>query len=501
MKKSLRIHRNCAALAAVLLVLFSFSCASTGAPKSSASKFPLAALGDSFGSEGMSSFAKDSLSTFSTFVLSNNIPVIVKKSPASKVLCLSLVIRGGSQAATTETAGHELLALKTMARGSASYTYEAIQNLLDETSSSMAGSSDFDASYYTLTTLDKYFDRLFPVWIDTIVRPSFAQSDFDQELANAKLALQSKEQDPWSKTGLSVNELFFSGHSYASSPEGTASSLASANLDSVKSWYARRMRAGSLFIVAVGNFDTEKLRRSLESGLGALPASDTPTPARAVAIAHPGPGKLSKVEYPQSKGVAYVRGDFPAPNIADPDYVPLSIGMSIFSDLLFHIVRDEHGAVYSPMTTIRSFDANYGTVALYKTSVPGDAKAYIDEAAAILASGRGMALDPESSPDGYAPIPEILDAIKARFTNSVYESQATNAAIASQIARSVLSTGDYRYYLLNVDRIAAVTPDKIHDALKKYLFGGSLTWVVLGDASTIANAKSESFISFNVGDI
>lgn len=501
MKKSLRIHRNCTALAAVLLVLFSFSCASTGAPKSSDSKFPLAALGDNFGSEGMSSFANESLSSFSTFMLSNNIPVIVKKSPASKVLCLSLVIRGGSQAATAETAGHELLALKTMARGSASYTYEAIQNLLDETSSSMAGSSDFDASYYTLTTLDKYFDRLFPVWTDTIVRPSFAQNDFDQELENAKLALQSKEQDPWAKTGLSVNELFFSGHSYASSPEGTASSLASANLDSVKSWYARRMRAGSLFIVAVGNFDTEKLRRSLESGLGALPASDTPTPARAVPIAHPGPGKLSKVEYPQSKGVAYVRGDFAAPNIADPDYVPLSIGMSIFSDLLFHIVRDEHGAVYSPMATIRSFDANYGTVALYKTSVPGDAKAYIDEAAAVLASGRGMALDPESSPDGYAPIPEILDAIKARFTNSVYESQATNAAIASQIARSVLSTGDYRYYLLNVDRIAAVTPDKIQDALKKYLFGGSLTWVVLGDASTIANAKSESFISFNVGGI
>jgi zinc protease len=449
----------------------------------------------------MSDFAKDSLSTFSTFTLSNQIPVIVKKNPASKALCLSLVIRGGSQAATAETAGHELLALKTMARGSASYDYEAIQALLDETSSSMAGSSDFDASYYTLTTLDKYFDRLFPVWIDTIVRPSFAQSDFDQELANAKLALQTKEQDPWAKTGLSANELFFAGHSYAASPEGTASSLASADIDAVKSWYERRMRAGSLFVVAVGNFDVEKLRRSLESGLGGVPASDSAPPARAAAIVRSGPDTLNKVEFPQSKGIGYLRGDFPAPAVADPDYVPLSIGMSIFSDLLFHIVRDLHGAVYSPMATVRSFDANYGTVALYKTSVPGEAKTYIDEAAAVLASGRGMALDPESSPDGYAPISEILDAIKARFTNSVYESQATNAAIASQIARSVLSTGDYRYYLLNVDLIAAVTPEKIQAALKKYLFGGTMTWVVLGDASTIANAKSESFVSFNVGGI
>jgi predicted Zn-dependent peptidase len=204
------------------------------------------------------------------------------------------------------------------------------------------------------------------------------------------------------------------------------------------------------------------------------------------------------VEFPHPNGIGYLRGDFAAPSMADPDYVPLSIGMDVFSDLLFHVVRDEHGAAYSPMANIKSFNANYGSVALYKTSVPGEAKAYIDEAAAVLASGRGMAVDLASSPDGYAPIADILAATKARFVNSVYESQATNADIASQIARSALSTGDYRSYLLLVDRIEAATPDSIMAALRKYLLGGTIRWIALGPAEVIGDASPGDFASFSV---
>jgi zinc protease len=489
-------------LAALLLA----SCATAGAgkaggpsaaaPAGASGAFPLAAMGELFGSGGLSAFAKESLRSFTTFTLSNGLPVVVKKNAASRVCNVTLVIRGGSAAASLETAGYESLALRTMARGSAKYGYEDIQAVLDETSSSMGSSSAFDGSSYSLNTLDKYFDRLFPVWVDTIARPAFRQEDFDQELANAKLALQSKEKEPWAKTGLEMNELFFAGHPYAASPDGSESSLGAATLGAVEAWYASRMRANALFVVAVGDFDPLALRASLEAGLGALPASGAAPSAPVPAFPSSGAGTLEKVEFPQSKGVGYLRGDFAAPSMADPDYVSLSIGMDVFSDILFRVVRDEHGAAYSPMANLKSFNANYGSVALYKTAIPGKAKAYIDEAAAVLASGRGMAIDPGST-DGYAPIADILGATKARFVNSVYESQATNAAIASQISRSVLATGDYRAYLLLVDQIAAATPDSIMKALRKYLLGGSIKWIALGAADVIRDADSADFAAFS----
>ena len=53
--------------------------------------------------------------------------------------------------------------------------------------------------------------------------------------------------------------------------------------------------------------------------------------------------------------MGYLRGDFAAPPPADPDYMPLSLGMKALSDLLFNVVRDKYGAVYSPDAYIRDY--------------------------------------------------------------------------------------------------------------------------------------------------
>jgi zinc protease len=485
-----------AALAAAGLLL---SCATGAAARTATPSFTLAAQGASFGSGGLSAFAKENLGSFSTFTLSNGLPVIVKKNTANGVQHISLVIRGGSSAATPATAGYEALALKVMARGSAAYSYEDIQSLLDETSSGIGSSSAFDSSSYSLGTLNKYFERLFPVWVDTIVNPSFKQADFDQELSQAKLALQSKEQDPWAKTGLAVNDAFFAGHPYAASPDGNKESLEAVKLEDIQAWYKERVNAPSLFVVAVGDFDPAALRAKLESGLGKLPASGPTLPSAPPAVAGSGKPSLAKVEYPASKGMGYLRGDFAAPPPSDPDFMPLNLGMKILNDILFNVVRDKHGAVYSPGSYIRSFNANYGSITLFKTKTPAEAKKYVDESVAILESGKAVAIEPEKSSDGFSPIAEVLEAAKAQYINALYESQATNSAIAGRIAGSVIATGDYRSYLLDVDRIKAVTVAQIAAAVDKYLLKAPITWVALGSADVLVPLQEADFQGFGAG--
>jgi zinc protease len=498
MKISRRAMRTLAAAALSAGILL--SCATNGAGKgASEAPFPLAAEGSSFGAHELSAFAKESLPSFSTFTLSNGLPVIIKKNSANRVEHISLVLRGGSAASSPASAGIEALALKTMARGSERYSYEAIQALLDETSSAIGSASAFDYSTYSLTTLDKYFAKLFPVWVDTLVAPSFKEADFDQELSQAKLALESKEQDPWAKTGLAMNEILFAGHPYAAAPDGTKESLAAAKLDDVKAWYAARVRADALFVVAVGDFDPAALRAQLEASLSKLPPSGAVLPPGVSALSRSGPGSLAKVEFPQSRGMGYLRGDFAAPPPSDPDYMPLNLGMKMLSDLLFNVVRDKYGAVYSPGAYIRGFNANYGSILLYKTKIPGKAKAYIDEAVALLASGKAVAVDPQSSKDGFSPLPDVLEAAKAQYVNELYESQATNAAIAGRIAGSVVSMGDYRSYLLDVDRIRAVTSEQVQAALNKYLLKGSIAWVALGSADVLIPVQAGDFEGFAAG--
>lgn len=445
---------------------------------------------------GLSAYAKENLASFSTFTLSNGLPVIVKRNSANRVQRISLIIRGGSAAAVPATAGLESLALRVMARGSAKYSYEEIRALLDETSSGLGSSSGFDYSAYSLSTLDKYFARLLPVWVDTIANPSFKESDFEQELSQAKLALESREQDPWARTGFAADEILFAGHPYSASPDGTADSLAALKPGDLLAWYKSRIDARELFVVAVGDFDPAALRKQLEAGLGRLPAAGTPPPSPP-AIVRSGKGSLLKVEFPQSKGMGYLRGDFVAPPPADPDYMPLSLGMKALSDLLFNVVRDKYGAVYSPDAYIRDYRSNYGSITLFKAKDPGKAKAYVDEAVALLAAGKAIAVDPDRSSDGYESLADVLDAEKAQFLNELYASQATNAAIAGSIARSVVATGDYRSYLFDVDKIKAATAEQIGAAIDKYLLKASVSWVALGSADVLVSAQAGDFESFS----
>ena len=115
---------------------------------------------------------------------------------------------------------------------------------------------------------------------------------------------------------------------------------------------------------------------------------------------------------------------------------------------------------------------------------------------AILASGKTVALDPDKYPSGYEPISEVLEAGKAQFLNGLYESQATNGAIAGLIAQSVISTGDYRSYLLDVDKIKAAKAEQVSAALDKYLLKGTISWVALGPSEVLASARPEAFETF-----
>lgn len=488
-------------LAALSVALCAASCA--GGPQAAANAAPAApASGEAqaaarlggplasgpFPSDSeLGPFAREGLASLSTFELSNGIPVVLRRNSASPVRHISLVLRGGAAASSVENAGYELLALRTMARGSASHSYEDIQNLLDETSASLAASANLDYSAYSLTALDKYFSRLLPVWADTLVAPSFRQADFDQVLSEAKLALASKEKDPWQRTALAMNAAFFEGHPYAATPEGTDESLAAASLDAIKAWYASSFSAERIFVVASGDFDAASLEAELEKAIGGIAKRGAALPQPVPRFGGGGPGRLVKVEHPQSRGLAYERGDFPAPSPADGDYMAMGVAMKMFSDLLFNVVRDEHGAAYTPSSYIRSSAANYGSIVIYKTSMTNVVKRYIDEATDEFRAGKCLASEPAAGA-GAAPrstVEEALPVYKAQFENEYYEKLQTNAAVAGLIAQSVVTTGDCRSWLLDGAKIEAVSAEAVKAAAAKYLFGGRITWVVLGSADTL----------------
>jgi len=443
-------------------------------------------------------FVRDNLPSFSSFTLSNGIPIYVKFNKANRVRNISLVLRGGSLVTEPRQAGWEKIALATMSRASASYPYDTVSNLLDATSSSISSGVQFEYATFSLNVLDKYFDRLLPVWGDMIIHPAFAKTDFDQAKSEAELAIQAKEQDPWSMTGKLINEKFFAGHPYAISPDGTEATVSGATTDDMKQWYDDHVSANRIFVVAVGDFTDVNLKASLEATIGKLPNLALGAVPSAPLFGRGAPGRLFSEGNDQSKGTVYLRGDFAAPAPGAPDYMAANLAMKLFSDLLFTVVRDQYGAVYTPSAAIRSFGANYGSIAMYKTSVTDKIKTYIDDTVSIFASGRCVSVDPTRPGEEakFMKIEDALDTYKRIFTNEYFDSVRTNAALAAFMIRSVITMGDPSNWIFDVVRIASVTSEDVRTAFSTYILNGSFIWMAVGDPTLIARLPTDEFASF-----
>ncbi len=447
-------------------------------------------------------YVRENAPTYMKTVLSNGIPLYMKVQHANQVFHVSLVLEGASLVTAPEQAGWEKIALATMARSSKNYPYEKAASILDRRSSAITSAVQFEYSTFSLTTLDKYSDELLALWSDMLVNPSFDRSDFDKEKENALLALQAIEQNPWTMTQKIMNEAYFKGHPYEVNPEGTEESIAPMMVGDARGWYEKHFSADRIFLVAVGDFNPAELAYKLEKLLGDIPnlnLGPVPKPPN-FPMGSSGSelalGSLITQAHDQSKGIIYLRGDFAAPAPGSDDYFATTLATRIFSDLLFAVVRDKYGAVYTPSAAIRSYTANYGSIMIYKSDAPQKIKQYIDEAVALMAQGRVVSVDPtKTDADGYMELSDALDTYKQLYINDYFEAVRTNAAIASLMIRSIKLTGNPADWLKDQNRIEILDAQAVYNAFEKYVHNGTFLWVAVGDQALLDKLDWKAFES------
>ena len=447
-------------------------------------------------------YVRENAPTYMKAVLSNGIPLYMKVQNANQVFHVSLVLDGASLVTAPEQAGWEKIALATMARSSKNYPYEKAASILDRRSSVITGAVQFEYSTFSLTTLSKYSDELLALWSDMLVNPSFDQFDFDKEKENALLALQAMEQNPWTMTQKIMNEAYFKGHPYGVNPEGTEESIAPMMVGDARDWYEKHFSADRIFLVAVGDFNPAELAYKLEKLLGDIPnlnLGPVPKPPN-FPMGSSGSelalGSLITQAHDQSKGIIYLRGDFSAPAPGSDDFFATTLATSIFSDLLFAVVRDKYGAVYTPSAAIRSHTANYGSIMIYKSDAPQKIKQYIDEAVALMAQGRVVSVDPtKTDADGYMGLSDALDTYKQLYINDYFEAVRTNAAIASLMIRSIKLTGNPADWLKDQNRIEILDASAVYNAFEKYVHNGTFLWVAVGDQALLDKLDWKAFES------
>jgi len=439
-----------------------------------------------------SPYMQANLATMETRTLANGIPLIVKKNPANRIYTIKIAFKGGSAMTTVEKAGIEAMTLAMLARGSAQYPYAEIKRLQYERSSALGyNASSYDWASFDLNTIDKYWDEMFAVYADCILAPAFDPAQFALVKNDFKVSLQKSMADPYNYGVAKLHSTMFAGHPYAADFTGTASSIEAITLDDIKAYYRDAMTADRIVIVAVGNFNADELATALDRTVGTMNKRGPGVPE----IQPYQPQQALYLEkFDKSKGIAYVRGDYPIADARNPDFATLQLAYSMLDELLFSIVRTEHGAAYSVWSRAFGFKSAYGSLVVYKTDKPSDAKAWVDEAIAVLASGKTLNL--KGGMDTYAPLAATIDAYKAKYINAFYGNQQTNAETAAQLASSYVYFGDHLEYLRFIDKINAIHPEDIIAAVKAYVIAAPITWMVVSDQATLSKVDKTRFDHF-----
>lgn len=440
------------------------------------------------------SFYETNKATITVKTLSNGITVIIKKNPANKVYNLKVVLKGGVALLKPEQAGLEALTLGLMTRGSGKYNYEFLKRTMYEKSSAISYTAvGYDYSTFDLNTLDKYWNDLFPVFADVFMNPSMLPEMFKQVQNDLKVAAQKATTDQYEFTVTELHKAIFAGHPYAIEAKGTVQTITALTLDDVKNFFNTTFGAERMFIVAVGNFNEAALLKDLEATFGKIPKKNITIPT--VPAWTPN-SDLLLVPFKTARGVAHVRGDYPIAPVTDKDFMVQQFANSILNELLFSIVRTDNGGCYSVWANAHGFKNSYGSLVVYKTNKPSSAKLWVDQAIKLLASGKTLNIKGTNKQEKYAPLTETINAYKAKFINSFFGNQVTNAEQASQLAYSFLYFDNAYEYLRLVDKINAITPDDIIRIVNKTLVNGKIAWIVVSDQSTLNVVNKDNFSKF-----
>ncbi|HPM72589.1 MAG TPA: pitrilysin family protein [Spirochaetales bacterium] len=437
-------------------------------------------------------FMRANLTTIETRTLANGVKLIVKKNPANRVYSMKVAFRGGSAMTSAEKAGIEAMTLAMLTRGSSKFSYAAIQRLQYELSSSIGYSaSSYDWASFDLNTIDKYWDQMLAVYADCLLNPAFDPAQFSLVQNDFRVSLQKAQADPYSYAVTKLHDSMFAGHPYAADFGGSAASISAISLDDVKAFYRDAIAAERMIVVAVGNFDTDALAASLNASIGAVPTKGSAVPEVARYDAR---RSLMLERFDKSKGIGYVRGDFPIATPDSPDFATLQLAFSMLDELLFSIVRTDHGACYSVWSRAFGFKSPYGSLVVYKTDRPSEAKGWVDEAIALLASGKTINI--KGGDEKYAPIASTIEAYKAKYVNAFFGSQQTNAETAAQLASSHIYFGDHLEYLRFIDKIDAISAEDVVAAVRAYVVDAPISWIVVGDQATLSKVDKTKFDAF-----
>jgi zinc protease len=291
--------------------------------------------------------------------LDNGLTVWLVSKPGFPKVAVALAVKGGLAADPQERPGISELLAKTINQGTKTRSAKQVAQELQGAGGDLRVEAGKDSIVVSTSFLSGKVSAGLAVFADVAQDAAFPGDEVALAKRNAIDDLKQEESEPSFLASRAMAEaLFGDGPYHVTAP--TEESLGASTAEELRGIYAERFRPDQALLVAVGDFEDDKMLAEIKQRFGGWKAPAKAPLAAPVAVTAAPQHTITIVPRPDSVQTTLSLGMF-GPLRSDEDYESAEVANAIyggtFGSRLTTNIREDKGYTYSPSARLSTFRA------------------------------------------------------------------------------------------------------------------------------------------------
>lgn len=416
---------------------------------------------------------------------------LLPKSTRGNSVNMRIQLRMGDEASLANKMTTASFTASMLERGTKTRTYQQIKDELDKLKARAYVYSSGQSVVVSVETSKENLPAVLKLVTDGLRNPTFPEAEFNKLKEERLAQIESQKQEPQA-IAFNVAERTMNpypkGHVwYTKTFDEEIDEIKKLTINDVRQFYKDFYGAQNAVVSVVGAFDEPLIRTTLKNDLGKWKAAKpfTRVPTQLFADLK---NKSESIQTSDKANAMFVSGlKFPMRD-DDPDYPALYMANYILGDGFLNSrlatrIRQKEGVSYGVGSYVYADDndkvANFGSYAIYNPENSERLeKAYKEEIEKLVKDGI------------------TADELKAAKTAVLQNNQVERSqdGILTRKLAQYLTKAEGRTFAYDTEyekRIAALTPEQVNNAVKKYIDYNKLTIVKAGDFENAAKKIAE----------
>jgi zinc protease len=418
------------------------------------------------------------LPTPSTFTLANGLTVLFHERPGMPVVTAQLVTRSGSDANPVDKPGLANFVAAMLDQGTASRNALQIADDVAQIGATLTASSSKDSVGVSVQALVRNFPAALELLADVSLRANFPESEMDRQRQSRLGSLVAMRQNPANvASAVAVSALYGPRHVYGYIELGTEAAVKTTQRDHLVGYWKKNFVPANAALVVAGPVPQADLRKMVEQAFGSWSGAAPPP----VSLGAPGPtgARIAIVDRPKAQQtellVAAIGAERSTPDFAAVNVMNALLG-GLFSSRINLNLREKHGYTYGA----------YSQFLFRKTPGPfwiGSAVRTEVTAAAVTEILREV-----EKMTGTVVTAAELTMAKDSITRALPSEWETTSSTAGTLSSLFVYALGLDYFTKYPTAVAAVTPEAVQAAARKYLVPDRMIVIAVGDRATVEPA-------------